>query len=164
MWTDGTGGVRVQEADFDIAHLQRELAESADEAGAVATFTGYVRNNNASREVWSMELEHYPGMTESSIAAIIEEAGARWPVLLARVVHRVGSLRPGEQIVWVGVAARHRAAAFSACEFIMDYLKTRAPLWKRECGPGGAAHWVAARQADRERALRWGEPGDGQAE
>lgn len=161
MLADDNSYVRVQEADFDIAHLQRELVESAGEAGAVATFTGYVRNKNAGGEVQTMELEHYPGMTESSIAAIVEEALTRWPVLMVRVVHRVGRLGSGEQIVWVGVAARHRDAAFTACEFIMDYLKTRAPLWKKEYGPGGA-HWVAARQADRERLLRWGESGGGQ--
>ena len=155
MSVDGDSCVRVQEADFDIAHLQRELVARAGSAGAVATFTGYVRKNNASREVQTMELEHYPGMTESSIAAIVEDAAARWPVLAARVVHRVGRLHPGEQIVWVGVAAHHRHVAFTACEFIMDYLKARAPLWKRECEPEGGAHWVAARRSDEECLLRW---------
>ncbi|MDZ7781569.1 MAG: molybdenum cofactor biosynthesis protein MoaE [Halioglobus sp.] len=164
MGVDGDSGVWVQEADFDIAHLQRELVARAGDAGAVATFTGYVRKNNASREVHTMELEHYEGMTESSIAAIVEDAAARWPVLAARVVHRVGRLRPGEQIVWVGVAAHHRDAAFTACEFIMDYLKTSAPLWKRECGPGGDAHWVAARRSDEERLLRWDVSGESRAE
>jgi molybdopterin synthase catalytic subunit len=101
-----------------------------------------------------MELEHYPGMTEKSIAAILQEASERWPLLAAAVVHRVGKLQPGDQIVWVGVSSAHREAAFSACEFIMDYLKTRAPFWKRECGTEGA-RWVDARDSDEGRAERW---------
>lgn len=146
--------VSVQEADFDIAALQRQLLAGAQQEGAVASFTGYVRASNEQRSVYTMELEHYPGMTEKSIQQILEEATARWPLLAASVVHRVGRLAPGEQIVWVGVASAHREAAFSACEFLMDYLKTRAPFWKKETGPDGA-HWVAARSTDSERASRW---------
>lgn len=146
--------VRVQAAVFDPAALQRELMDGAPGAGAAATFTGYVRGEGASGRVDTLELEHYPGMTERSIASIIEEAAGRWPVAGALVVHRVGPLRPGEPIVWVGVAAAHRGPAFSACEFIMDYLKTRAPFWKKEHGEAGA-DWVSARESDNDRARRW---------
>jgi molybdopterin synthase catalytic subunit len=142
--------VAVQEEDFDASLLQRELLSADAADGAVATFTGYVRGG----AVEAIELEHYPGMTERSIGDILQQAAQRWPIAAASAVHRVGTLRAGEQIVWVGVASPHRAAAFSACEFIMDYLKTRAPLWKREIGPAGA-RWVDARGADRERAARW---------
>ncbi|RLQ20419.1 molybdopterin synthase catalytic subunit MoaE [Seongchinamella sediminis] len=146
--------VRVQEADFDVGALQRELLSGDATHGAVATFTGYVRNSNDGGRVEGLTLEHYPGMTERSIGSIVEEAQARWPLLAAGIVHRVGPLRPGEQIVWVGVSASHREAAFAACEFVMDYLKTRAPFWKKETGPDGS-RWVDARQSDTERAGRW---------
>lgn len=146
--------VSVQEGDFDVAHLQASLLSGLAEEGAVATFTGYVRRANEQRAVDTLVLEHYPGMTEASILEIIRQAGARWPVLAASVVHRVGTLRTGDQIVWVGVASAHREAAFSACEFIMDFLKTRAPFWKKEHGPGGDK-WVSARAGDDTRAARW---------
>ncbi len=149
--------VKVQEGDFDVARLQSSLLAGLSEEGAVATFTGYVRCANEERQVYTLELEHYPGMTESSIRHIIQQATARWPVLAASVVHRVGKLASGEQIVWVGVAAVYREAAFSACEFIMDFLKTRAPFWKKERGPEGE-HWVSARQHDNSRAARWERP------
>jgi molybdopterin synthase catalytic subunit len=146
--------VSVQQADFDVAQLQAELVCGEHLEGAVATFTGYVRQSNEQRPVHTMELEHYPGMTESSITDILQEASMRWPLLAATAVHRVGKLQPGEQIVWVGVSSTHRDAAFSACEYIMDYLKTRAPFWKKESGPDGG-HWVSARQQDTARATRW---------
>ena len=146
--------VKVQAEDFDVAALQCELLQGDAAEGAVATFTGYVRNNNESRGVSCLELEHYPGMTERSIMEIIQQASGRWPLFSAGVVHRVGSLNPGEQIVWVGVSSSHREAAFAACEFIMDYLKTRAPFLKRETGDGGA-RWVDARESDNQRARRW---------
>ena len=146
--------VSVQQADFDVAALQRELLAGAQQEGAVATFTGYVRVSNEQREVYTMELEHYPGMTENSIGDILLQATDRWPLFASSVVHRVGKLRPGDQIVWVGVSSAHREAAFSACEFIMDYLKTRAPFWKKELGPDGG-HWVSAREHDAGRAVRW---------
>ena len=146
--------VNVQAADFDVAGLQRGLLSGLSEEGAVATFTGYVRRANDDRQVSTLELEHYPGMTEDSIKAIIDEAADRWPLLAATVVHRVGRLSPGDQIVWVGVASTHREAAFNACEFIMDYLKTRAPFWKKELGPFGEI-WVSVRQDDKSRAARW---------
>jgi len=146
--------INVHEADFDVARLQRGLLSGLSEEGAVATFTGYVRRANDGRQVATLELEHYPGMTEESIKAIIDEAADRWPMLGASVLHRVGRLSPGDQIVWVGVASTHREAAFNACEFIMDYLKTRAPFWKKELGPFGEI-WVSARQDDEARAARW---------
>lgn len=146
--------VSVQEADFDVAQLQATLLSGASEEGAVATFTGYVRSSNEDQAVASMELEHYPGMTQQSIHEIAGEAARRWPLLACGVVHRVGLLSPGDPIVWVGVASAHRGAAFAACEFIMDYLKTRAPFWKKELRPDGG-HWVAARVEDDERAARW---------
>lgn len=159
-----TSFVRVQQEDFSAAALQAALLAGGAAEGAVVTFTGYVRRDNAGRDVQTLTLEHYPGMTESSIDAIIGEAAGRWPVLAAGVVHRVGELRMGEQIVWVGVASAHREAAFAACEFIMDYLKTRAPFWKKEAGAAGSA-WVDARQADDERAARWNAGGaDGGAQ
>ena len=151
--------VIIQEADFNIADLQgRLLAGSAGE-GAIATFTGYVRADKGAGNIQCMELEHYPGMTEKSIEATIAQAAERWPILAAGVVHRVGRLYPGEQIVWVGVSSKHRAAAFSACEYIMDYLKAEAPLWKKELGEQGE-HWVDAKETDAERASQWsGEKG-----
>jgi molybdopterin synthase catalytic subunit len=150
--------VMVQAADFDVARLQALLLGGACAEGAIATFTGYVRRDNEDRRVDQLELEHYPGMTEGSITQIAEQAAGRWPLLAACVVHRVGKLAPGEQIVWVGVASKHREAAFSACEFIMDYLKTRAPFWKKETA-AGTEHWVAARGTDSERAARWQDNG-----
>jgi molybdopterin synthase catalytic subunit len=152
--------VKVQQEDFDIAQLQSSLLKGLADEGAVATFTGYVRRANEQRDVATLELEHYPGMTESSIRDIVQQAAARWPLMAASVVHRVGVLDVGEQIVWVGVASAHREAAFSACEFIMDFLKMRAPFWKKERGPGGE-HWVEARQTDDARVSRW-EPDNNQ--
>lgn len=146
--------VVVQEADFDVAQLQGQLLAGHCQEGATACFTGYVRASNESRDVHTMELEHYPGMTENSIQGILQEASQRWPLLAAGAVHRVGKLAPGEQIVWVGVSSSHREAAFAACEFIMDYLKTRAPFWKKELGPDGG-RWVDARDSDDSRAQRW---------
>lgn len=146
--------VSVQEDDFDCSALQTQLLAGDAGEGAVATFTGYVRNANEGSDVVSMTLEHYPGMTQKSIAEILEQAEQRWPLIAATVVHRVGTLPLGDQIVWVGVASAHRAAAFSACEFVMDYLKTRAPFWKKEQGPDGG-RWVDARETDTSRADRW---------
>ena len=146
--------VKVQQQDFDVGQLQAALLSGAAAEGAVTTFTGYVRRDNESRAVEVLELGHYPGMTEASIEAIALQAATRWPLLAASVVHRVGALSPGDQIVWVGVASTHREAAFSACEFIMDYLKTRAPFWKKEYCEG-SEHWVSARRSDSARADRW---------
>ena len=148
--------VAVQEEDFDIAQLQEDAKGGSCKEGALATFTGYVRRDNEGEEVHTLTLEHYPGMTERSIEQILQQAGARWPLLSASVVHRVGTLSPGDRIVWVGISSAHREAAFSACEFVMDYLKTRAPFWKKERGPTGAK-WVSARVTDEARAARWSE-------
>jgi molybdopterin synthase catalytic subunit len=146
--------VRVQEEDFDAASLQRSLLAGDGAEGAVVSFTGFVRSSNEGQAVMALELEHYPDMTERSITRIVDEAIARWSLLAVGVVHRVGRLQPQDQIVWVGVSASHREAAFAACEFVMDYLKTRAPFWKKETGPRGS-RWLDARQADTERARRW---------
>lgn len=150
--------VKVQTAGFDVQALQASLLAGSSAEGAVVAFTGYVRSANEQREVHSLELEHYPGMTEACIVEIVEQAAVRWPLLAASVVHRVGILSPGDPIVWVGVSSTHREAAFSACEYIMDYLKTRAPFWKKELGPGGE-HWVSARDEDNVRASRWHDDG-----
>lgn len=146
--------VSIQAEDFDVSRLQQQLLSGSAVEGALAAFTGYVRSSNEDRSVHTMELEHYPGMTEKSIHKILDEASRRWPVQAAGVVHRIGPLRPGEQIVWVGVTSAHREAAFAACEFVMDYLKTRAPFWKKELGPNGGS-WVDARESDDQRASRW---------
>jgi molybdopterin synthase catalytic subunit len=143
---------QVQQQTFDPGALQQALAGS--DRGAVVTFTGHVRAGTGPAAVTCLELEHYPGMTESSLLEILEEAAARWPLLAAAVVHRVGRLAPGEPIVWVGVSAAHRREAFDACDFIMDFLKTRAPFWKKEYRSQGAA-WVESRRSDDERAARW---------
>ncbi len=149
---------QVQEQTFDPGALQQVLVTA--DSGAVVTFTGHVRGGAGEAEVTCLELEYYPGMTERSLLEILEDAATRWPLLAAAVVHRVGRLAPGEPIVWVGVSAAHRGEAFAACDFIMDFLKTRAPFWKKEHGPAGAS-WVAARAGDDERAARWQSPADG---
>jgi molybdopterin synthase catalytic subunit len=146
--------VKIQESAFDIAALQNDLLGDANLEGAIATFTGYVRVSNDERTVESLELEHYPGMTEKSIEDILHQASERWPLLAAGVVHRVGLMHPGDPIVWVGAASSHREAAFNACEFVMDFLKTRAPFWKKEIGPEGE-RWIDARESDAGRAERW---------
>ncbi|MDA8092717.1 MAG: molybdenum cofactor biosynthesis protein MoaE [Betaproteobacteria bacterium] len=149
--------IRVQTEDFDAGSELRRLRAGDRTIGAVASFVGLVRDL-ASAPVAEMVLEHYPGMTEKSLAAIVSEAQARWPLLGAAVIHRVGRLRAGEQIVWVGVASAHRKEAFAACEFIVDALKTRAPFWKKEYTPDGP-RWVEARPADEQAARKW-EGGD----
>ncbi|MBU0601386.1 MAG: molybdopterin synthase catalytic subunit MoaE [Gammaproteobacteria bacterium] len=144
----------VQEADFDIgAEIDTLLGERGD-VGAVATFSGLVRDMNDGSGVHAMTLEHYPGMTEAALTDIIDQARARWQIMGARVVHRVGQLRPRDRIVLVIVAGAHRGEAFAACEFIMDFLKTRAPFWKREDTPDGS-RWVDARESDDSAAQRW---------
>jgi len=146
--------VRVQNADFDIGEEIAAMRRGNPRIGAVASFIGLVRDLNEGEAVSGMSLEHYPGMTEKSIAAIVDEARGRWEIIDALVIHRVGALRPCDQIVLVVVAAGHRGEAFAACEFIMDYLKTRAPFWKKEqTGSGG--RWVDARVADDVAAQRW---------
>ena len=144
--------VSVQRSDFEIAAEMDALTSGNREIGAVVTFTGMVRG--ASGSVQAMELEHYPGMTERALEEIFEEARRRWPLDGGRIVHRVGPLAPGDRIVLVLTASRHRRAAFEAAEFVMDFLKTRAPFWKREHGEDGAA-WVDARESDEDAASRW---------
>ena len=143
--------VRVQAEDFDLG-AEAEALGRGGEAGAVVTFTGHVRG--APGEVEAMTLEHYPGMTEAALAEIEAEALARWPLTGALIIHRVGRLMPGERIMMVAAASRHRKAAFEAAEFLMDYLKTRAPFWKKE-DIGGDGRWVDAREDDDEAAARW---------
>lgn len=148
--------VEIQEADFDVGTECKSLAAST-RCGAVAQFVGVMRDYNEGDDVLAMELEHYPGMTERSIKAIIDRAGQRWPLLSVTVIHRVGQLKPGAQIVFVGVAAMHRQAAFAACEFIMDYLKSEAPFWKKEHKVDGSERWVDARATDARALERWAE-------
>lgn len=151
--------VRVQEADFDCGTETAALYEGCHDVGAVATFVGVVRADPGGRgAVSSMTLEHYPGMTEKALEDIVAEARRRWPAISAvRVVHRVGRLAAGDRIVFAGVAGVHRGEAFAACEFIMDYLKTRAPFWKKEETPDGG-RWVDARESDDVAAGRWETP------
>lgn len=146
--------VSVQEQDFDIAAEIAALTRGRHQVGALATFTGLVRDMNDGSGVQAMTLEHYPGMTENALEEIVEQARGRWDVDGVRVIHRFGRLMPGDQIVFVAVTSAHRGEAFAACEFIMDFLKTRAPFWKREETPEGA-RWVDARDADDSAAERW---------
>ncbi len=144
--------VRVQREDFDPGAEIAALGVGGTEIGAVASFVGLVRGGTDG--VAAMTLEHYPGMTERQIAAMVDEACRRWPLDGATVIHRFGRLTPGDRIVFVGVASRHRAAAFAACEFLIDWLKTRAPFWKLEEG-AGTSRWVEAKDEDDARAKRW---------
>lgn len=147
-------GVRVQQEDFDISAEIAAMRSGNPKIGAIASFVGVVRDVNEGDSVSTLTLEHYPGMTEKSIESIIDEARGRWQVLDALVVHRIGTLQPTDQIVLVIVASAHRGDAFAACEFIMDYLKTRAPFWKKEITPQGS-RWVDARVTDDAAAKRW---------
>lgn len=150
--------VRIQEAAFDVAAELAALQAGDPRIGAVCSFVGTVRDRNApgaAGSVQTLELEHYPGMTEKSIEAMVDAAFARFDILGARVVHRVGVLQPTEGVVLVAVSSAHRGQSFQACEFIMDYLKTQAPFWKKETTPEGA-HWVDARVSDDEALARWG--------
>jgi molybdopterin synthase catalytic subunit len=146
--------VRVQAEDFDAGRELESLTAGRTDVGAVASFVGLVRGANDGHPIRGMTLEHYPGMTEKALADICAQAMARWELLDTLVIHRVGALAPGDRIVLVGVSSAHRGAAFEACEFIMDYLKTRAPFWKREDTPAGA-RWVEARESDEGAARRW---------
>ena len=146
--------VRIQTDDFDVSAEIAALRRSNPKIGAVASFIGVVRDVNDGSAVGEMTLEHYPGMTEKSIEEIITQARGRWQVLDALVIHRVGKLRPTDQIVLVIVTSAHRGDAFAACEFIMDYLKTKAPFWKKE-QTGEGARWVEARATDDIAAERW---------
>ena len=146
--------VRITSEDFDAGREIAALRANDRRVGAVASFIGTVRDVNDGASVSAMTLEHYPGMTEKALHAIVEEARTRFDILDALVIHRVGELAPADQIVLVAVTSAHRGDAFDACRFIMDYLKTRAPFWKREATPEGA-RWVDARVSDDEAAKRW---------
>ncbi len=144
--------VSIQSSPFDMGAEVRRFANSVSGAGAIVTFSGLVRDDGG--KLTAMEIEHYPAMTERAVEAIRVEAMERWALLGAVIVHRYGRLEPGEQIMMVATAARHRADAFAAAEFLMDYLKSRAPFWKKEIGPDGE-QWVAARDDDEEALARW---------
>ena len=145
--------IRIQQEDFDVA---AELAAMRGDRriGALAAFVGLVRDINDGAQVQELTLEHYPGMTEKALAQIVEQAQGRWKIMDVKIIHRVGTLRPTDQIVFVAVAGAHRGEAFAACEFIMDYLKTQAPFWKKEQTPEGQ-RWVDARASDDTAAERW---------
>lgn len=151
--------IRVQEADFDIgAEIERLRRDGTDkirtDIGAIVTFTGTVRDQSGGRELQSMTLEHYPDMTEKELARIEDEAHSRWPLQACLIVHRIGTLLPGDNIVLVITASKHRHAAFDAARFLMDYLKTDAPFWKFEQGPNGA-EWVEAKSSDADQRAKW---------
>jgi molybdopterin synthase catalytic subunit len=147
--------VSIQTQDFDASHELAALRAGDARVGAVCSFLGTVRERNDGSSVASMELEHYPGMTEKSISAMMNEAQKRFDIFAARVIHRVGLLHPEDQIVFVAVTSAHRGESFKACEFLMDYLKTQAPFWKKEVTPEGA-RWVDARVSDDQALARWG--------
>jgi molybdopterin synthase catalytic subunit len=147
--------VCIQTEDFDLGAETAALRANDGGVGAVVAFVGTVREHGSGQAVSRMELEHYPGMTEAAIEAMVDEALARFDIRAARVIHRVGSLQACDQIVLVLVTSAHRGQAFQACEFLMDYLKTQAPFWKKEHTPEGA-YWVDARVADDEALKRWG--------
>ena len=146
--------VTIQTEDFDPGTLIQTLEQGRPAIGAVCTFTGLARDYGDQTGIQRLVLEHYPGMTESAIESIIEEARNRWPLQAVTVVHRVGSLAPGERIVFVGTTSAHRKAAFEACQFVMDYLKTQAPFWKKEVTDEGE-HWVEQKASDRAAARQW---------
>lgn len=146
--------VRVQQADFDLSTEINAFRNGRPEIGAVAAFVGLVRDVNAGSAVSGLTLEHYPAMTQKALEGIVAQARARWDIIDALVIHRVGRLLPQDQIVLAAVASAHRGEAFHACEFIMDYLKTQAPFWKQEQTPEGA-RWVEAKASDDSAAARW---------
>lgn len=146
--------VSVQAEDFDSSQELDKLTTDRTDIGALVSFTGLVRDSHQGANISDMTLEHYPGMTEKALTDIVAQAQSRWPIQGVRVIHRYGRLLPGERIVFVAVAASHRGEAFLACEFIMDYLKTGAPFWKKE-GTTEGGHWVDARESDEQARQRW---------
>lgn len=152
--------IAIQAEPFSIAHESAALQQSGGDVGAVATFTGYCRSEGG--RLAALELEHYPGMAEDEIRRVVDEALSRWSLLAVRVIHRYGRMAPGDEIVFVGTASTHRAAAFAACEFLMDYLKTRAPFWKKEyLSDGREGAWVEAKTEDDAATARWAAPDRG---
>lgn len=150
--------IEVREAPFDVGEEVRSVGAASPGIGAVASFVGLVRDINEGDDVSGLFLEHYPGMTEKQIAAIVDEARDRWDVQAATVIHRVGHLDPGEEIVLVAIGSGHRQDAFQACEFVMDYLKTRATFWKKE-QTGDGMRWLTTRQSDLDSARAWEDKG-----
>lgn len=146
--------IKIQQQDFNVAEEYQALRADAPKIGAIAIFTGLVRDVSNDDTVTGMFLEHYPGMTEKVLTELVEQAKQRWPIINVRIIHRIGELKTADQIVFVGVSSEHREAAFAACEFLMDFLKTQAPFWKREERKDGS-HWVEAKDSDQERATRW---------
>ncbi len=146
--------VRIQTEDFDVGAEIAALRQGNPAIGAIASFIGLVRDANEGEPVSEMTLEHYPGMTEKALERIVDDAKSRWDIIDVMVVHRIGTLRPCDQIVLVIVSGAHRGEAFAACEFVMDYLKTQAPFWKKERTPAGS-RWVDARSSDDVAAERW---------
>ena len=145
--------ISIQSDDFDVGE-EYEFLRRQHSSGAIVTFCGLVRDLDQDKNVDAIELEHYSGMTEKALQDIVTEAQNRWSIEAVKIIHRVGKLRANEQIVFVGVASAHRKQAFAACEFIMDYLKTRAPFWKKQFS-GNDAYWVEAKSTDRDAAERW---------
>jgi molybdopterin synthase catalytic subunit len=151
--------VRVQAEDFDIAAEVRRMTAGNTAIGAVVTFTGTVRGSGTAGQIRSITLEHYPAMTEAELAQIEQEAARRWPLEASLVIHRYGTLAPGDNIVLVATASAHRLAAFEAAQFLMDYLKSRAPFWKKEQTTTGEGTWVDARECDQASVERWNKDG-----
>lgn len=148
--------IRVQTDDFDAGQEIRQLQSSRTDIGAIVSFIGLVRDMNQDESIHQLTLEHYPGMTEKALENIIEQAKQRWCIQEALIIHRVGTMNPGDQIVLVVACGAHRGDTFAACEFMMDYLKTEAPFWKKESTPNGA-RWVEARESDETARQRWAE-------
>ncbi len=153
---NSTVKISIQTDDFNLGHEVDLLEKDNPVDGAVVTFSGRVRNANLGKTVTGLYLEHYPGMTENSLQKIIEQAQQQWQIGRVCVIHRIGQLLVGEQIVFVGVTSKHRQDAFAACEFIMDFLKIKAPFWKKELSDG-EHHWLDAKQSDQEKAALWKE-------
>ena len=147
--------IRVQREDFDVGAELAALGAGRTDVGGVTSFVGLVRDMAGGTKIDAMTLEHYPGMTEAELARVESEANARWPLQASLIVHRIGTLNPGDNIVLVVTASAHRQAAFAAAEFLMDYLKTRAPFWKKEEAPDGTGSWVDARDSDDAALERW---------
>lgn len=147
--------ISVQEDDFELQREYQALQHDCPSIGAIVTFIGLMRDFNEGDNVRSLFLEHYGGMTEKTLENICEQARERWKLKQIRIIHRIGELCPSDQIVFVGVSSAHRGDAFSACEFIMDFLKTKAPFWKREITHSGSSRWVEARTTDSDAAKRW---------
>jgi molybdopterin synthase catalytic subunit len=146
--------IRVQTEDFN-QQIEYDRLRQASHTGAVVTFTGLVRDINEGEQITALSLEHYPAMTEKALVFIVEQAKSRWSIINATVIHRVGDLNLLDQIVFVGVASLHRGDAFAACEYIMDYLKTQAPFWKKETNSDGESYWVDARESDQSALIKW---------